>query len=309
MDELNLLDNEPTVEATVEPTVEATVEATVEPTVEADVVDGAPAEKTETFASDNNARSTDTESAVTSAEYKGDNYTKDCEIVLECRGLSKSYGFVRALDDVSFKIPAGKIIGLLGPNGSGKTTFIKIVAGLLTSDSGEVTVCGEYIGVKTKKIVSYLPERNSIPEHFTVAEAMEFYSDFFEDFDMERAEAMLSSLRVSKSLRIKSLSKGTKEKVQLVMVMSRRARLYILDEPISGVDPAARDYIIDTILHNFAPESSVIISTHLISDIEKAMDGFIFLKYGKIACIGTPVGLERKLGKTVDEYFREVFRC
>ena len=247
--------------------------------------------------------------AESGAEYKGDNYAKDCEIVLECSGLSKSYGFVRALDDVSFKIPAGKIIGLLGPNGSGKTTFIKIVAGLLTSDSGAVTVCGKPIGVETKKIVSYLPERNSIPEHFTVAEAMEFYNDFFDDFDMERAEAMLSSLRVSKNLRIKSLSKGTKEKVQLVMVMSRRAKLYILDEPISGVDPAARDYIIDTILHNFAPESSVIISTHLISDIEKAMDGFIFLKYGKIACIGTPVGLERKLGKTVDEYFREVFRC
>jgi ABC-2 type transport system ATP-binding protein len=262
------------------------------------------AEEPSCIAEESPAKST----AESGTEYKGDNYAKDCEIVLECSGLSKSYGFVRALDDVSFKIPAGKIIGLLGPNGSGKTTFIKIVAGLLTSDSGAVTVCGKPIGVETKKIVSYLPERNSIPEHFTVAEAMEFYNDFFDDFDMERAEAMLSSLRVSKNLRIKSLSKGTKEKVQLVMVMSRRAKLYILDEPISGVDPAARDYIIDTILHNFAPESSVIISTHLISDIEKAMDGFIFLKYGKIACIGTPVGLERKLGKTVDEYFREVFR-
>ena len=242
-------------------------------------------------------------------EYGGDNYVKDNKIVLECNEISKSYGDILALDRISFKIPAGKVIGLLGPNGSGKTTFIKIVAGLLTPDSGEVTVLGNSIGVESKKIVSYLPERNSIPEHFTVGEAMEFFADFFSDFDTERAEAMLSALRVPKNLRIKSLSKGTKEKVQLVMVMSRRAALYVLDEPISGVDPAARDYIIDTIIHNFAPESAVIISTHLISDIEKAMDGFIFLKYGKIACIGTPEGLSRKLGKTVDEYFREVFRC
>ena len=242
-------------------------------------------------------------------EYKGDNYAKDAKLVLECNELSKSYGNILALDGVSFKIPEGKVIGLLGPNGSGKTTFIKIVAGLLTADKGEVTVCGNSIGVETKKVVSYLPERNSIPEHFTVGEAMEFYRDFFADFDTERAETMLSALRVPKHLKIKSLSKGTKEKVQLVMVMSRRAKLYVLDEPISGVDPAARDYIIDTIIHNFAPESSVVISTHLISDIEKVMDGFIFLKYGKIACIGTPQGLMRKLGKTVDEYFREVFRC
>lgn len=241
--------------------------------------------------------------------YSGDNYAKDSEIVLECSSLSKNYGNVKALDGISFKVPAGKIIGLLGPNGSGKTTFIKIVAGLLTADSGKVTVCGNEIGVKTKAMVSYLPERNSIPEHFTVGEAMEYFADFFEDFDTERAETMLTALRVPKEMRIKSLSKGTKEKVQLVMVMSRRARLYILDEPISGVDPAARDYIIDTILHNFAPDASVLISTHLISDIEKAMDGFIFLKYGRIACIGTPSGLAAKLGKTVDEYFREVFRC
>ena len=137
----------------------------------------------------------------------------------------------------------------------------------------------------------------------------DFYADFFADFDRERAEEMLSALRVEKRYKIKTLSKGTKEKVQLVMVMSRRAKLYLLDEPISGVDPAARDYIIDTIIKNFAPTSSVIISTHLISDIEKVMDGFIFLKYGKIACIGTPEGLSKSLGKTVDEYFREVFRC
>ena len=230
-------------------------------------------------------------------------------VVLECKNLQKSYGSTVALDGISFKIPEGKIIGLLGPNGSGKTTFIKIVAGLLTADGGEVTVLGNKIGPVSKSLVSYLPERNSIPEHFTVGEALEFYADFFSDFDRQRAEVMLSSLRVEKRLKIKSLSKGTKEKVQLVMVMSRRARLYLLDEPISGVDPAARDYIIDTIINNFDPSASVIISTHLISDIEKVMDGFIFLKYGHIACIGTPKGLEASLGKTVDEYFREVFRC
>ena len=229
--------------------------------------------------------------------------------VLEVKNLRKAYGELRALDGISFTIPEGKIIGLLGPNGSGKTTFIKIVAGLLTSDFGSVSVCGHGIGVESKSLVAYLPERNSIPEHLTVGEAIDFYADFFADFDRERAEEMLSALRVEKRYKIKTLSKGTKEKVQLVMVMSRRAKLYLLDEPISGVDPAARDYIIDTIIKNFAPTSSVIISTHLISDIEKVMDGFIFLKYGKIACIGTPEGLSKSLGKTVDEYFREVFRC
>ena len=230
-------------------------------------------------------------------------------IILSCKDLYKSYGDIKALSGVTFDIPEGKIIGLLGPNGSGKTTFIKIVAGLLTADGGSVTVDGQEIGVTTKAKVAYLPERNSIPEHYTVVDAMDFYGDFFEDFDRERAEEMLNKLGVNKRLKIRSLSKGTKEKVQLVMVMARRARLYILDEPISGVDPAARDYIIDTILKNYSPTSSVIISTHLISDIEKAMDGFIFLKYGKIACIGTPEGLQASLGKTVDQYFREVFRC
>ena len=230
-------------------------------------------------------------------------------IILRCEQLRKYYGTVKALDGISFEIPEGKIIGLLGPNGSGKTTFIKIVAGLLTPDFGRVTVDGHDIGVESKSLVAYLPERNSIPEHFTVGDAIDFYADFFNDFDRKRAEEMLQTLHVEKRFKIKNLSKGTKEKVQLVMVMARRARLYILDEPISGVDPAARDYIIDTILRNYSPTSSVIISTHLISDIEKVMDGFIFLKYGKIACIGTPSGLEKSLGKTVDQYFREVFRC
>lgn len=231
------------------------------------------------------------------------------ESVLVCSELCKSYGAEVALSGISFRIPEGKIIGLLGPNGSGKTTFIKIAAGLLRQDSGEVTVCGEQIGVKTKAMVAYLPERNSIPEHFTVGEAMDFYADFFPDFEKEAAEEMLSALRVERSHKIKTLSKGTKEKVQLVMVMARRARVYLLDEPISGVDPAARDFIINTVIKRFHPSSSVIISTHLITDIEKIMDGFIFLKKGKISCIGTPEGLMSSLGVTVDAYFREVFRC
>ena len=229
--------------------------------------------------------------------------------VLKIENLRKYYGDVRALDGVSFEIPEGKIIGLLGPNGAGKTTLIKIIAGLLTRDHGTVSVCGREIGAESKSLVAYLPERNSIPEYFTVGEAVNFYADFFADFDRDRAEQMLDALRVEKRYKIKELSKGTKEKVQLVMVMSRRAKLYVLDEPISGVDPAARDYIISTVINNFDATSSVVISTHLIADIEKIMDGFVFLKYGKIACIGTPEGLMSSLGKTVDEYFREVFRC
>ncbi len=231
------------------------------------------------------------------------------QTVLHIAGLTKSYGPIRALDGVSFDIPAGKIIGLLGPNGSGKSTLIKIVAGLLTSDAGDVRVLDKPIGVDSKSLVAYLPERNSIPLHFTVGEAVDFYADFFSDFDRNIAEQMLNSLRVEKDFRIKTLSKGTKEKVQLVMVMARRARLYLLDEPISGVDPAARDFIISTILKSYSPSSSVIISTHLISDIEKIMDGFILLKGGRIAGIGTPEGLMESKGQTVDEYFREVFRC
>ena len=231
------------------------------------------------------------------------------ETILHVSGLTKSYGELRALDGVSFDIPSGRIIGLLGPNGSGKSTFIKIVAGLLTSDAGEVNVLGNPIGVATKALVAYLPERNSIPLHFTVGEAVDFYQDFFPDFDRELALNMLSSLRVDPRLRIKTLSKGTKEKVQLVMVMARRAALYLLDEPISGVDPAARDFIISTILKSHSPKSSVIISTHLITDIETVMDGFILLKDGRVRGIGTPEGLMRSRGQTVDEYFREVFRC
>ena len=232
-----------------------------------------------------------------------------CDVLLECKGLVKSYGSLRALDGISFSIPQGKIVGLLGPNGSGKTTFIKIAAGLLTADGGTVKICGNDIGVETKSLVAYLPERNSIPEYFTVSEALDYYEDFFADFDRKRAEHMLELLRIESGMKIKTLSKGTKEKVQLVMVMSRRARIYLLDEPISGVDPAARDYIINTVLNNYEPTSSVVISTHLITDIEPVMHAFILMKGGKVFSMGTPGGLLSKTGKTVDEYFREVFRC
>ncbi len=223
--------------------------------------------------------------------------------------LTKQYGRFTALDDVSFEIPKGKIIGFLGPNGSGKTTCIKIVAGLLTPSGGTVEVGGVPVGEASKSRVAYLPERNSIPEHFRVAEAVDYYADFFADFDRARAVSMLQTLGVAPDFIIKNLSKGTKEKVQLVMVMSRRADIYLLDEPISGVDPAARDFIIRTILSVDSPDASVLISTHLISDIETVMDGFLLLKNGKIFSSGTPEGLKEKTGKTVDEYFREVFRC
>ena len=225
------------------------------------------------------------------------------------RDLSKSYGDRTALSSVSFELPKGKIIGLLGPNGSGKSTLIKLIAGLLREDSGSISVSGMSVGEGSKAIVAYLPERNSIPTHFTVGEAIDFYSDFFPDFDREKAENMLSALRVEKRFPIRTLSKGAKEKVQLVLVMSRRARLYLLDEPISGVDPAARDYIINTIVRSYSEDSSILISTHLIADIQQSLDGFIILKDGKVSGIGTPKGLMKARGQTLDEYFREVFRC
>ena len=229
--------------------------------------------------------------------------------VLLVRSLVKSYGDIRALDGIDLDIPAGKIIGLLGPNGSGKTTLIKLVAGLLRQNEGEILVKGKPVGKKSRSLVAYLPERNSIPEHFRVSEALDYFADFFEDFDRERAERMLSSLGIRGGYYIKNLSKGMKEKVQLVMVMARRAKLYLLDEPISGVDPAARDFILSTIISNVSPDSSVLISTHLITDIERVLDGFVLVKNGRIVAEGTPKGLYDQTGKTLDEYFREVFKC
>lgn len=231
------------------------------------------------------------------------------EAILECRGLSKYFGQFPALHDMNISLPAGKIIGLLGPNGSGKTTLIKLACGLLTPTESEITVCGFKPGIESKARVSYLPERTYLPDWMTVIECMEYFKDFYADFDMERATAMLQSLQIPAHVRMKTLSKGTKEKVQLVLVMSRRARLYLLDEPIGGVDPAARDYILGTILKNYCEDSTVLISTHLIGDVEKILDEFIFIQNGQLVSYASTDSLREDLGKSIDQYFREVFRC
>ena len=207
--------------------------------------------------------------------------------VLKATGLTKSYGGTRALDGLELELPQGKIVGLLGPNGSGKTTFLKIAAGLLTPSAGELTICGQQ----------------------RITEILEFFQDFYRDFDRERAENMLSALHIDTSARLKTLSKGNQEKVQLVLVMSRRAKLYLLDEPIGGVDPAARDYILNTIITNYDPSATVLISTHLIADVERVLDEFVFLSQGRIVRQGSTDETREETGKSLDELFREVFRC
>ena len=197
--------------------------------------------------------------------------------VLECKNLSKSYGSKRALEDISLQLRSGRIVGLLGPNGSGKTTLIKLAEGLLQPTSGEILIDGEKPGAESKSKIAYLPDREYLPDYMTVEQLLKFYSDFFKDFDTVRAEDMLQSLNINKSQRLKRLSKGTKEKVQLILTMSRDAKIYILDEPIAGVDPAARDYILKTIISNYCPDSLVIICTHLIADIESVLDEVVFL--------------------------------
>lgn len=229
--------------------------------------------------------------------------------VIECRGLSKLYGTNAALNDLNISLPAGKIIGLLGPNGSGKTTLIKLACGLITPSEGDILVCGYKPGVESKRLVSYLPERTYLPDWMTVLQCLDYFRDFYDDFDYERAVAMLENLQIPAKAKMKTLSKGTREKVQLVLVMSRRARLYLLDEPIGGVDPAARDYILGTIIRNFCEDSTVIISTHLISDVEKILDEFIFIQNGQVVSYASTDSLREDLGKSIDEYFREVFRC
>ena len=203
--------------------------------------------------------------------------------LLKCTNLSKNYGAGFVLDDINISLPTGRIIGLLGPNGSGKTTFLKICAGLLSPTKGGVTIDGNPVGVDTKRIVSYLPEQTYLSNAMTVSDCIELFNDFYDDFDDETAVNMLRRLSVPLKARLKTLSKGTKEKVQLVLVMSRKAKLFLLDEPIGGVDPAARDIILDMIISNFNPDATIIISTHLIYDIERVLDEFIFLRNGKIA--------------------------
>ncbi|MCI7570953.1 MAG: ABC transporter ATP-binding protein [Clostridiales bacterium] len=229
--------------------------------------------------------------------------------LLKCTNLSKNYGAGFVLDDINISLPTGRIIGLLGPNGSGKTTFLKICAGLLSPTKGGVTIDGNPVGVDTKRIVSYLPEQTYLSNAMTVSDCIELFNDFYDDFDDETAVNMLRRLSVPLKARLKTLSKGTKEKVQLVLVMSRKAKLFLLDEPIGGVDPAARDIILDMILSNFNPDATIIISTHLIYDIERVLDEFIFLRNGKIAAYDIVDNVRTQYGKSVDELFREAFRC
>ena len=229
--------------------------------------------------------------------------------ILTCENLSKRYGDVMALDAVNLNIEPGRIVGLLGPNGSGKTTLIKLANGLLTPTEGRVLIDGMEPGVETKKLVSYLPERTYLANWMSVKQLLTFFEDFYEDFDRERAMAMLSHLGITENQRIRQMSKGTREKVQLILVMSRRAKLYLLDEPIGGVDPAARDYILNTIIGNYDPQAAVVISTHLIADVEPLLDEVIFIQNGHILR-HTPVDqIREEMGKSVDALFREEFRC
>lgn len=229
--------------------------------------------------------------------------------VLECKGLSKRYGSLQALEDVDLAIEPGRVVGLLGPNGSGKTTLIKLANGLLTPDGGEILVRGKAPCAETKAAVSYLPDKVHLPEWMTVAQLMELYAEFYADFDRERCADMIGRLNLPEKQRLSQMSKGTKEKVQLILVMSRRAKLYLLDEPIGGVDPATRDYILDTIIRNYDPEAAVVISTHLISDVENVLDEVIFVNGGKVVLQSGVDEIREKHGKSVDALFREVFKC
>lgn len=229
--------------------------------------------------------------------------------LLEIKNLTKKYGKKTALSDVSLSIEGGHIIGLLGPNGSGKTTLIKTINGLLTPSGGEILVKGNPIGIESKKVISYLPDTTYLNMNQKVSEVIRYFKTFYSDFDEARAYEMLDKLGLDKDARLKTMSKGTKEKVQLILVMSRRADLYILDEPIAGVDPAARDYILNIILSNYDPSATIIISTHLIADIENILDMVIFIKDGVIERYSSVEEIREMEGKSVDSLFREVYRC
>ena len=228
--------------------------------------------------------------------------------LLRCDGITKKYGPLIALNNIDLSIEGGRIIGLLGPNGSGKTTLIKLINGLLTPTSGSLTVCGGAPGVETKKVVAYLPDSNYLNSWMTVGQLVVMFCDFYEDFRRDTAIEMLTRLGITTGVRLKTLSKGNKEKVSLILVMSRSAKLYVLDEPIAGVDPATRDYIISTIIGNYNPEASVIISTHLISDIEQVLDEVIFINNGNIVLHKSVDAIREESGKSADELFREVFK-
>ncbi len=230
--------------------------------------------------------------------------------LVEIHNLTKSYDKRKeALHDLTLTLPRGRIVGLLGPNGSGKTTLIKLLNGLLVPDGGEILIDGEKPGPSTKAKVSYLPERTYLKNGATIRELLSYFQDFYEDFRTDRAREMLAALRIEENARIRALSKGTREKVQLILVMSRDASLYILDEPIAGVDPAARDYILRTIITNYNENATVLISTHLITDIENILDEVVFMKEGRLLLQTSVEEIREEKGKSVDAYFREVFAC
>lgn len=231
------------------------------------------------------------------------------EPIIECRNLVKYFPGCLALNSVNLKVPKGRIVGLLGPNGSGKSTMIKLMNGLLTPNSGQILINGMAPGIETKKAVSYLPERTYLNSWMTVQTMIDYFGDFYGNFNKQKAYDMLQRLHINPQDRLKTMSKGTKEKVQLILVMSREAELYVLDEPIGGVDPAARDYILDTIIGNYSENATVLISTHLITDVEKVLDEVIFINMGSIVLTSTVDDIREKEGKSVDALFREVFRC
>ena len=230
--------------------------------------------------------------------------------ILECQGLSKQYqNTCYALNNLNLTLERGQIVGLLGPNGSGKTTLIKLINDLLTPTQGRVLIDGKEPGVETKKIISYLPERTYLDDTMKIRDIIGFFADFYTDFVTDRAYTMLKDLGIEPNVRLKTLSKGSREKVQLVLVMSRDAKLYILDEPIGGVDPAARDYILHTILANYSEDATILLSTHLITDIENILDRVLFLRQGQLVLNQTVDEIRMDQGKSVDALFREVFRC
>lgn len=229
--------------------------------------------------------------------------------LIEIKNVSKSYGKKQALNNINITIEPGKIYGLLGPNGSGKTTLIKLINDLLTPTSGEILIKGQKPGIESKKIISYLPERTYLNMNFKVKELLNYFEEFYENFNKTKAQELLKKLDINEEDKLKTMSKGTKEKVQLILVMSRKADIYILDEPIGGVDPASRDYILETILNNFDENSSMIISTHLIQDIENILDNVIFINKGKIILNDIADNIRTEKGKTIDQVFREEFKC
>ncbi len=230
-------------------------------------------------------------------------------VIMECRNLTKRYGSLTALNNVNLQLETGRIVGLLGPNGSGKTTMLKLANGLIQPTEGEILLDGMKPGPETKAFVSYLPDANYLMDWMNVENLISMFCDFYQDFDRSKAELMLNNLNIPSTAELKTLSKGTKEKVQLILAMSRNAKIYFLDEPIGGVDPAARDYILDTIINNYSEDALVVISTHLIADIERMLDEAVLINNGNIMAHRTVDDIRENEGKSVDEYFREVFRC